>query len=78
MSCFIKSIKVDNFMVGLVVCQSEISNRGIFATRDFKKDEPITTLYGRLVTYRQLQTDSGMIEEAFYFETNKQIGRAHV
>jgi hypothetical protein len=72
MSCFIKSIEFDNFMVSLTVCQSEINNRGISATRDFKKNEPITTLYGRLVTYRQLHSDSGMIEEAFYFETNKQ------
>ncbi|MGI0010278.1 MAG: hypothetical protein ACREAE_02630, partial [Nitrosopumilaceae archaeon] len=60
-------------MVGLIVCQSEINNRGIFATRDFKKDEPIATLRGRLVTYRQIQNNSGIIEEAYYFETNKQV-----
>jgi SET domain-containing protein len=60
-------------MVGLLVCQSEINNRGIFATRDFKKNEPITTLRGRLVTYQKLKTNSGIIEEAYYSETNKQV-----
>src|SRR3989337_1564261 len=73
MSCFIKSIEFDNFMVGLIVCQSEINNRGVFATSDFKKNEPITTLYGRLVTYKQLHSDSGMMEDAFYFQTNKKV-----
>lgn len=73
MSCFIKSIESDDFMVDLLVCQSEINSRGIFATSDFKKNESITTLNGKLVTYRQLHSDSGMIEEAFYFETHKKV-----
>lgn len=60
-------------MIGLIVCQSEINNRGIFATKDFKKDESIATLRGRLVTYRQIQTDPELIEEAYYFKTNKQV-----
>ena len=60
-------------MVDLIICQSKINNRGIFATSDFKKDEPIATLFGRLVTYLQLKTNSGITEEAYYLETNKRV-----
>lgn len=60
-------------MVGLIVCQSEINNRGIFATKDFKKDEPIAILRGKLVTYRPIQTEPNLIEEAYYFKTNKHV-----
>lgn len=60
-------------MVGLIVCQSEINNRGIFATKDFKKDEPIAILRGKLVTYRPIQTEPKLIEEAYYFKTNKHV-----
>ena len=60
-------------MVSLLVCQSEINNRGIFATRDFKKNESIATLRGRLITYQKIKTDFGIAEEAYYFDTNKQV-----